>query len=64
MLVCARPLCVGKYLIVLGGDVDDVAAITGADAAKAALYDAGEKGAVISGCIIPSPSPDLFYGLV
>lgn len=49
----------GKSFVTLCGDVSAVQS-----AVKAALYDAGEKGSVISSCVIPSPSPDLFYGLV
>lgn len=49
----------GKSFVTLCGDISAVQS-----AVSAALYDADEKGAVISSCIIPSPSPDLFYGLI
>lgn len=49
----------GKSFVTLCGDVSAVQS-----AVKAALCDAGEKGAVISSCVIPSPTPDLFYSLI
>lgn len=49
----------GKSYLTLSGDVSAVE-----QAVDAALYDAGEKGSIVSSCVIPSPSPDLFYGLI
>lgn len=49
----------GKSFVTLCGDVSAVES-----AVRAGAFDAGEKGAVVSSCVIPSPSPDLFYGLI
>lgn len=49
----------GKSFVTLSGDVSAVEA-----AVKAGLADAIDKGTVISSCVIPSPTEELFYGLL
>ncbi|MDR2648234.1 MAG: BMC domain-containing protein [Clostridiales bacterium] len=49
----------GKSFVVLSGDVSAVEA-----AVNAGMAEAVEKGYAVSSCVIPSPSPELFYGLV
>ena len=49
----------GKSFVILSGDVSAVHS-----AVKAGLADASEKGNVVSSCVIPSPSKELFFGLL
>lgn len=49
----------GKSFVILSGDVSAVQA-----AVKAGLADAAGKGNVVSSCVIPSPSKELFFGLI